>query len=218
MLKAAIFDIDGTLLNSVDQHAEAWQRAFDRYGFHFPFDRIRREVGKGGDKLLGVFLTEKEKRAEGQRIEAYRAALFKYEYLASCKPFPDVRRLFQALRDKGIQRALGSSGKKDEVEVYIRILGIADLVDQYVTSDDVEGSKPDPDTLAAARNKLGGLAPGVCCFVGDSPHDAEAAKRDGTKMIGVLCGGFPEADLRACGASAIYLNPSDLLTRWDLRH
>jgi phosphoglycolate phosphatase-like HAD superfamily hydrolase len=97
----------------------------------------------------------------------------------------------------------------------MRILEITDLVDHYVTGDDVTGSKPDPDIIAVARNKLGGLAASACCFIGDSPHDAEAAKRDGTRMIGVLCGGFPEAVLKASGASAIYKDPTDLLARWD---
>jgi HAD superfamily hydrolase (TIGR01549 family) len=127
----------------------------------------------------------------GEKITGYRSALFKKEFLPTCKPFPSVIDLFEALRRRHVHRALGSSGKKDEIEMYSRILGISDVVDQLVSSDDVARSKPDPDIIAAARNKLGGLAAQDCCSVGDSPHDAEAAKQDGTLMIGLLCGGFP---------------------------
>lgn len=88
MFKAVIFDVDGTLLDSVDQHAMAWQLAFRRYGFEVPFSDIRYQIGKGGDKVLGMFLSTKEQEEVGEKITDYRSALFKKEFLPTCKPFP----------------------------------------------------------------------------------------------------------------------------------
>ena len=216
MLKAVIFDIDGTLLDSVNQHAKAWQESLEHFGFKFPFDRVRYQIGKGGDKLLSTFLSPAQCKALEKEIEQYRGELFKSRYLGSCKPFPQVKELFEALRARDLKIALGSSAKTDEIEIYKDILRINGLVDQAVSSDDVEASKPDPDVVAIARRKLGNLHTSECCFVGDSPYDAAAAMQDGTKMIGLLCGGFPESDLRSAGATEIFLDPAELLTSWAM--
>ena len=93
MLKAVIFDIDGTLLDSVDQHAHALQETFAHFGFELPFDRIRSQIGKGGDKLLGTFLTPEDWELLKKKIETHRTEIFKRKYLNSCKPFPQVKEL-----------------------------------------------------------------------------------------------------------------------------
>ncbi|WP_375464605.1 HAD family hydrolase [uncultured Methylobacterium sp.] len=210
-MKAVIFDIDGTLLDSVDLHAEAWVAAFAHFGVETDARAVRGQIGKGGDQLMPVFLSEARIAAEGETIEAYRSDLFKRAYLDRVRPFPGVRALFERLRADGLAIALASSGKRAEVEHYQQILGITDLVDIATSSDEAERSKPYPDIFEAALTKLGGVEKAEVVVIGDTPYDAEAAAKAGLATIGVLCGGFPEADLSAAGCIAIYRDPQDLL-------
>jgi HAD superfamily hydrolase (TIGR01549 family) len=215
MIKAVIFDVDGTLLDSVDFHAQAWKEILARYGHDIPFEEIRHQIGKGGDKLLPVFLSKEELEQFQEKIEQERAEYFKRVYLPRVAPFPKVRELFERIRRDGKRIALASSGKADEVEKYAEIAGIADLIDAKTSSDDAEESKPEPDIFQAAVRKLGDIAIDQIIAVGDTPYDAEAAGKIGLRTIGVLCGGFPEAELRAAGCIAIYRDPADLLSRYD---
>ncbi len=215
MLRAVIFDIDGTLVDSVDLHARAWQEAFRHFGREIPFEQIRSQIGKGGDQLLPVFLSEEEIRNFGKELEEYRSNLFKREYLPLVRPFPKVRELFEKLRSDGKQIALASSAKGDELEAYKRIAGIADLVDAETSSDDAARSKPHPDIFAAALAKLGNPNPEEVKAVGDSPYDAQAARKLNLVTICVLCGGFPKADLCAAGCSRLYLDPAALLDHYQ---
>lgn len=210
-MRAVIFDIDGTLLDSVDLHARAWVEALRHFGVEVAEADARSQIGKGGDQLMPVFLPQERIEKEGKAIESYRSDLFKRKYLDQVRPFPGVRALFQHLRDKGLKVALASSGKKAEVEHYQKILGIADLVDIATTSDDAERSKPHPDIFEAAIGKLGDIDKSEMIVIGDTPYDAEAANKAGLRTVGVLCGGFPEADLSAAGCIAIYKDPQDLL-------
>ncbi len=210
-MRAVIFDIDGTLLDSVDLHARAWVEAFKHFGVETQEAEVRRQIGKGGDQLMPVFLPKERIEREGKEIESYRSDLFKRDYLDKVKPFPAVRALFERIREAGLTIALASSGKKDEVAHYQELLGIADLVDAVTSSDDADRSKPHPDIFEAAIGKLEGIATGEMIVIGDTPYDAEAARKAGLDTIGVLCGGFPEADLSAAGCIAIYRDPQDLL-------
>lgn len=217
MLKAAIFDIDGTLLDSVDFHAEAWQRAFHHFGFNdIQFDEVRSQIGKGGDQLLPVFLSKEEIEKIGKQLEAYRAELFRREYLPRVRPFPKVRELFERVKQDGYRIGLASSSNKKDLKVYQQIANITDLLEADTSADDVEKSKPHPDIFAAALKRLGDLGPDEVVVIGDTPYDAEAATKLGIRMIvGVLCGGFPENDLRSAGCIAIFRNPADLLERFQ---
>jgi HAD superfamily hydrolase (TIGR01549 family) len=217
MIQAVIFDIDGTLIDSVDLHARAWQEILARYRHVVPFEEVRHQIGKGGDHLLPVFLSKEELDRSKEEIERVRSEHFKKEYLPEVRPFPAVRELFERILADGKRIALASSGKKDEVEIYEKIAGIDDLIgdDDKTSSDDAERSKPDPDIFHAAMAKLDGVAKGEVIVVGDTPYDAEAAGKAGLKTIGVLCGGFPEAELRAAGCIAIYRDPADLLAHYD---
>ncbi len=210
-VQAVIFDIDGTLLDSVDLHAQAWVDAFAHFGVTVSHADARSQIGKGGDQLLPVFLDEDRIAREGERIEVYRSDLFKRDYLSQVKPFPGVPALFEHLRAQGLTVALASSGKAAEVEHYQKLLGIEGLADVVVTSDDVERSKPHPDIFAATLEKLAPIRPETALVIGDTPYDAEAATRAGIRTIGVLCGGFPEASLNEAGCIAIYQDPQDLL-------
>ncbi|GEO99302.1 HAD family hydrolase [Methylobacterium haplocladii] len=214
-MRAVIFDIDGTLLDSVDLHAQAWVEAFAHFGVETDPERVRSQIGKGGDELMPVFLPPDRVERDGKTIEAWRSDLFKRDYLDRVKPFPGVRALFERIRAADMTVALASSGKRDEVEHYQEILGIADLVDTTTSSDDAERSKPHPDIFEAALTKLAPLDTASILVVGDTPYDAEAAGKAGLATVGVLCGGFPEADLSAAGCIAIYRDPQDLLDGFD---
>ncbi|XYD08334.1 HAD family hydrolase [Methylobacterium sp. NMS12] len=213
-MRAVIFDIDGTLLDSVDLHARAWVEAFAHFGVTTDFADVRRQIGKGGDELMPVFLPEERVAREGETIEAYRSDLFKRRYLSEVRPFPGVRPLFEHIRSAGLEIALASSGKRPEVEHYTEVLEIGDLVDVSTSSDDADRSKPHPDIFEAALEKLDGVSRDAIIVVGDTPYDAEAAAKAGLRTVGLLCGGFPEADLRAAGCVAIYRDPADLLDRF----
>ncbi|SEQ85353.1 haloacid dehalogenase superfamily, subfamily IA, variant 3 with third motif having DD or ED/haloacid dehalogenase superfamily, subfamily IA, variant 1 with third motif having Dx(3-4)D or Dx(3-4)E [Faunimonas pinastri] len=214
MFKAVIFDIDGTLVDSVDLHAEAWEEAFRRFGFSIPAEKIRGKIGKGGDQLLPDFLDQRLIARFGSEIQAFRTDLFARKYMDRVHPFPGVRDLFSALRARGFRLVLASSGKEDEVKRYQEIAGITDLVDSATSSDDAEHSKPAPDIFQAALAR-NGLQPDEAVVIGDSPYDAEAATRAGIQAMGVLCGGFPEEDLRAAGCHWIFQDPAHLLAELD---
>ena len=214
-MRAVIFDIDGTLLDSVDLHARAWVEAFAHFGVETDGAEVRSQIGKGGDELMPVFLPKERIAREGTEIETFRSDLFKAKYLPEVRPFPAVRPLFERIRKAGLTIALASSGKGPEVERYQDILGIADLVDVVTSSDDAERSKPHPDIFEAAVRKLDGLGKDEMIVIGDTPYDAEAASKAGLRTIGVLCGGFPEADLSAAGCIAIYRDPQDLLDGFE---
>ena len=213
--QAAIFDIDGTLLDSVDLHAEAWRQVFLLHDRDVPFEKIRAQIGKGGDQLLPVFFSKEEVEKIGEKMESERGKLFKKEFLPKVRPFPGVRALFERLKQDGFKIALASSAKKDELEHYAKLLEIEDLIHAGTSTDDAEKSKPHPDIFEAAVRKLSGVPTGTALVVGDSPYDAEAAGKIGIKTIGVLCGGFPAADLRRAGAVAIFQDPEDLRRRYE---
>jgi HAD superfamily hydrolase (TIGR01549 family) len=215
VIKAVIFDIDGTLVDSVDLHARAWQEAFAHFGKQFTFEKVRYQIGKGGDQLLPVFLSAEEIEQFGEELEKYRGELFKRDFLPQVKGFPKVRELFERLRAEGLRIALASSAKADELESYKEKAGITGLVEEQTSADDVEKSKPHPDIFESALALLGNPPTEEVIVIGDTPYDADAAGKAGLRTIGVLCGGFPEADLRAAGCIAIYKDPAELLSRFE---
>ena len=215
MTDAVIFDVDGTLVDSVDQHAKAWQDAFREFGHELEFDTIRSQIGKGGDQLLPVFLDQDEIEARGKELERRRGDILKQRYLSSITAFPGVGALFQRLIADGVKPVLASSAKADELQVYKRIAGVEDLIEEETTSDDAESSKPDPDIFQAALARIGSIDRTRVIVVGDTPYDAEAAGKAGLRTVGVRCGGFAEADLRAGGCFALFDGPADLLAQYD---
>lgn len=210
MTKAIIFDVDGTLVDSVDLHARAWAEAFQHFGYKVSEADARTQIGKGGDQLMPVFVPRDDLDRIGHDLESWRGEHFKSRYLGQVRGFPEVRQLFDALLARGLRVALGTSAKPDELKTLKQAAGIADLDLTEVTSEDTERSKPHPDIFQAALERLG-TAPGDTVAVGDSPYDAEAAAKAGITPVGMLCGGFPEADLRRAGCVAIYRDPADLL-------
>jgi HAD superfamily hydrolase (TIGR01509 family) len=214
MIKAVIFDVDGTLIDTVDLHANAWVEALKHFGFEIPFHDMRVQIGKGGDQLLHGLLPPDVVESRGDEIQKFRGELFKRDYMDKAKPFPGVRGLFEHIRASGQKAVLASSGKKDEVEHYKEIAGIADLIDSATSSDDAERSKPFPDIFEAALGKLAPLTAREAVVVGDTPYDAEAARKAGLTSVGVLCGGFAEQALIDAGCTAVYRDPQDLLSNY----
>lgn len=213
--RAVIFDVDGTLIDSVDFHAQAWVDAFADFGHPVPFERVRRQIGKGGDHLMPVFLTSTEIDRKGEALEVHRGKILKERYLPRFRAFPKARQLVERVLTGGMRVALGSSAKEDELAVYKRIAGIEDLIDTETSADDAGNSKPSPDIFEAALAKLGISDRDSVLVVGDTPYDAEAARKAGLRMIGLRCGGWSAEDLCAAGCIAVFDDPADLLERFE---
>src|ERR687888_344066 len=203
MIQAVIFDIDGTIVDSVDLHAKSWQVTFEKFGKKIPLEAIRRQIGKGADQLLPVFFSQPELDAFGKELDKYRGELFKREYLPRVKAFPRVRELFQRVKQDNKGIALASSAKKEELETYKRIARIDDLVESETSSGDADKSKPYPDIFQTALEELPGVACDKVIVIGDTPYDAEAAAEAKLGAIGLLCGGWSEEELRQAGCKAI---------------
>jgi phosphoglycolate phosphatase-like HAD superfamily hydrolase len=214
LLKAALFDVDGTLIDSVDLHAMAWQEAFSKFGHEVTFADVRRQIGKGGDKLIPVFLARAAQADHGKELDSWRSQHFKTKYLPLVRPFSAVPQLLQRARREGLKIAIVSSAKKSELQNYLEIAGINELVDVTTSSDDVDESKPAPDAFLVSLDKLG-LTGDEAIAIGDAPYDAEAAGKAKIRSIGVLSGGFTEDDLRRAGCTDIYPGPAALLSCFD---
>jgi HAD superfamily hydrolase (TIGR01509 family) len=212
--RAALFDVDGTLVDTNDLHAAAWREAFLHFGLDKPTDEIRWQVGKGGDNLIPSLFPDlpEPRRSE---IEDYRGDLFKRCYLPRAVPFPGVRELFERLAGDGIRIVLASSSHAEEVDFYLNLIACADLVAATTSKDDVESSKPCPDIFEAALARVAPLGADEAAVVGDTPWDAKAARRLGLRTIGFRSGGFPDGALAEAGACELYDGPGDLLARYD---
>lgn len=214
MARAILFDVDGTLVDSVDLHARAWQEAFARFGKRIGYAEIRSQIGKGGDQLIPVFLDEQERARDGEALDEYRSKLFRRAYLPHVRPLPGARDLVQRVKQAGLAVGLATSSKEEELEHHLDLVGIRDLVDAATTSDDVERSKPHPDVFVACARKLQ-VPPGAAIAVGDSPYDALSARRAGAPTVGLLAGGFPRSSLEQAGCIAVYEGPLDLLLSFE---
>jgi phosphoglycolate phosphatase-like HAD superfamily hydrolase len=214
LIEAAIFDVDGTLLDSVDLHALAWHEAFQTFGHKVSFEDSRSQIGKGGDKLIPVFLSKDEQEDHGEELEAWRSKRFKTAYLPLVRPFSAVPDLLGQVRAAEIKIGVASSAKGEELERLLDIAGIAHLVDEASSSEDVQESKPAPDVFEAVLKKLK-IDGRSAVAIGDTPYDAEAATKVNIRTIGVLCGGFTESSLRNAGCVEVYPGPAALYASFN---
>mgnify|MGYP004499687297 CR=1 FL=1 len=214
MVKAVLFDVDGTLVDSNDLHAHAWAEAFRQFGVEVPLAAIYTQIGKGGDNLIPALLPPDVVQQQQAAIEAYRSELFQRDYLPRVVPFAGVRPLFERLAGDGIRILLASSSRQAEVSHMISLLGVEDLVDDFTSKDDVEHSKPCPDIFEAALRKVAPVGADRAIAVGDSPWDVKAAAGAGLRTIGVRSGGFSDADLNDAGAVQLFDDPEDLLANY----
>ena len=215
MIKAVIFDVDGTLVDSNDLHVMAWQEAFRGCGKEVAYEELHEQMGKGGDQLMPVFCSGEELDRFGDELERSRMELFTRDYLPHVRPFPKVRELFERIEANGLSIALASSAKEEELERQKKTLQIEDLLEAATSADDAERSKPHPDIFQAALAGMDGVRPEEAVVVGDTPYDAMAAGKAGIRAIGLLSGGFTEEELRAAGAVEVYEDVADLLERYD---
>jgi HAD superfamily hydrolase (TIGR01509 family) len=210
-VRGVLLDVDGTLIDSNDAHAEAWVRALAEGGFEVPFARVRHLIGMGGDKLLPEVSGLADETPQGARISERRGAIFAEEFLPHLRPFPRVRELLERLRADGLRLVVASSSEREQLDALLDGAGIADLLDETISSSDAAQSKPAPDLVGAALEKSG-LTPEAAIMLGDTPYDIEAARKLGVRTIAVRCGGFSDREL--AGAVAIYDDPADLLARY----
>jgi HAD superfamily hydrolase (TIGR01509 family) len=209
---AVIFDVDGTLVDSNDQHARAWVEALAEYGYKVPFEQVRPLIGMGGDKVLPILTGLSADEPKTRKIAERRDAIFADRYLPQVRPLPGARDLLLRLKADGLKLAVASSSEKDLLKRLLNIVGAPDVFEKTASGDDAEQSKPDPDIVHAALKSLG-EAPGLVAMIGDTPYDVEAALRAKVTPIALRSGGWKDDDLK--GAVEIYDGPQELLQHLD---
>ena len=211
-----LFDLDGTLVDSVYQHVLAWKEALDGAGIELSVWRIHRKIGMSGGLFTNQLLREtgleiSEERVNRLRLshaEAYR------RYAGSVRPLPGARELLSWLTDARIRWAVATSGRMETAAINIVALGVDPDRIPVVTRDQVRYAKPDPDLFITAAERLG-AAIGSAIVVGDSIWDMLAARRCGALGVGLLSGGYGREELRDAGAVRVYDDPADLLLHID---
>jgi phosphoglycolate phosphatase-like HAD superfamily hydrolase len=210
-VRGVILDVDGTLVDSNDAHANSWVEAMAEAGIEVPVSKVRRLIGMGGDKLLPASCGFEEDSPEGRKINQRRQEIFKERYLPHLQPFPDAERLLQRMHRDGLRLGVASSAKADELQALLRICGGDKYTESNTSSDDDEHAKPDPDIVQAALARLG-MGQTEVCMLGDTPYDIGAAHKAGVRIVALRCGGWGDANL--ANAVAVYENPADLLAHY----
>jgi HAD superfamily hydrolase (TIGR01509 family) len=213
MIEAVLCDIDGTLVESNWLHAAAWKDAFEVAGITVDLEEARKQIGKGGDELIPVFVPWWKRKAIEEPLMAYRQYIFRKDYLHQVKPFPCVRKLLLKMKDAGIRVSIASSADRDQLEAYEKIADIGDLIEESSTADDAKRSKPHPDIFEATLKRLG-LPCSKVLALGDTPYDAEAAGKAEIWTVGVTTGGWSEKELLNAGCIEVYKDVEDLLAKF----
>lgn len=214
-LKAVIFDIDGTLLDSNRAHAESFVAAFEKFGKKVSFDELICLIGMGADDILEKYLSKDEIEEFGEDLKEYRKQLFLEKHLPGLKVFPKVRELFEKLKADGFQTALASSASEEELEKYLEKLNISDFLDKETDSDEAEHAKPEPDIFLAAFEKLKNVEKQNVLIIGDTPYDAEAAGKAGLTIVGVTSGGWSREKLLEKGCAGVYENVAEIFEIYE---
>lgn len=214
MIEALLCDIDGTLVQSNWLHAEAWRLAFAEMGIALEQEDVRRQIGKGGDELIPVFVPWWQREQVEEPLKRYRKFLFGQDFMPQVKPLPQAREFLARVKQAGIRIALASSADKDDLLIYKKIVGMDGLVDEETSADDADRSKPHPDIFSAALERLK-LPAKKCIALGDTPYDAEAAGKAGLRTIGVTTGGWSHEELMAAGCVEVYESVAELLARFE---
>jgi HAD superfamily hydrolase (TIGR01509 family) len=200
--RALLLDIDGTLVDTNEMHVAAWRLAFAGFNYRVGHDRIADEIGKGGDLLIADVLGRDVERLHGEALRAAHKEAFRLRIERNGVVFfPGVVPLLQALRGHGVRTAIATSSSREDLALLEEHLGcsFSSMVDKVATGDDVAVSKPAPHVVEAACTMLG-EDPLACALLGDSIHDADAARAAGVAFLGVTSGVVDEAEFRAAGA------------------
>jgi HAD superfamily hydrolase (TIGR01509 family) len=212
-MAVAVLDIDGTLVDTNYHHAIAWYRAFRRHGIVLPIWQIHRHIGMGGDQAVAALTDERTEQQLGDEIRDSERTLY-HQLIGEVQPMEGSRELIEQLKRRGHAVVLASSAKADEVDHYLDLLDARELADDWTTSADVESTKPEPDLVRSALDRVGG-SPDDAVMVGDTPWDVEAAARAGVPTITVLTGGFAAAELEDAGAAAVFESVIELCHKLD---
>ena len=207
----AILDVDGTLVDSNYHHAIAWFRAFREIGVTLPIWKIHRHIGMGGDQLVAAVAGDRIEERHGDEARDAEQRLYR-ELLPEVCAVAGAAALIEELDERGHPIVLASSAKEDEVEHYVRLLDADGRIEAFTTSNDVEQTKPEPDLVLAAMEKV---AENEAVMIGDSTWDIEAATRAGLETIAVLTGGFSKAELVDSGAAGVYESVEVLMADID---
>lgn len=207
--RAAIFDVDGTLVDTNHLHVVTWWEAFRQAGHRVPMRAVHRAVGLGGNDLVEHLLGEDRDRGEDGRLMAAHSALYA-TYFDRLTALEGAGDLLRALAGRGWEIVLATSAGDAELAALRAAIDADDVILGAASADDVGSGKPAPDPVALARD-LAGVPSGRAVFVGDTVWDMEAGTRDGVTCVAVLSGGIPRADLEAAGADAVYEDVADLL-------
>ncbi len=194
--RAALLDVDGTLIDTNYQHALAWYRAFRRHGIVLPIWRIHRSIGMGGDQLVPALVGEETDRERGDEIRETRDEIYK-DLIGEVEPLHGSRELIVDLKERGVQVVLASSSPQDELDHYLELLDARELADAWTTKDDVEQTKPAPDLVRAAMDKA---ETDDAVMIGDTRWDIEAAAKAGVETVAVMTGGWSRDELLDAGA------------------
>ena len=213
MLKDAIFDIDGTLIDSLDLRADAWSRAFAEQGYRITAGEIRAQLG-GGDAPVSAFLDDAARTRDGEAIQAARDRIFHADCLRRLQPLPQVPALLAALHERQVRVALASASPGPERERYGALLGGAELI-EAAASPDAGQPGAAPDLFQAAMDALMPLDRERTLAFGATPRGIKAATRLGLRIVGLRCGGFSDAELDEAGALRLYDDPAELTARLD---
>jgi phosphoglycolate phosphatase-like HAD superfamily hydrolase len=203
----AIVDIDGTLVDTSYQHTVAWGRAFADHGVEVALWRVHRHNGMGGDQLVAAVAGDEVEERLGDAIRAGESRRYR-ELIDEVRPLPGARDLLGGLGRAGYRIVLASSADPDEVERHVEMLAAHDLVEAWTTAADVDRTKPHPDLIATAAERLNGVHSLVT--IGDTAWDAVAAKQAGVPSIGLLSGGFGAAELYDAGCASVYADAAEL--------
>jgi len=208
--RAALLDVDGTLIDANYHHALARYRGFRRSGITLPLWRIHRHVGMGGDQLVPALVGDEVDERLGDEIRDARDEEYQ-QLIDEVAPLEGARELIDDLRGRGLEVVLASSSPQKEIDHYLELLGARELV-EWTTNDDVESTKPEPDLVRAALDKAGTED---AVMVGDTPWDIDAARKAGVETVCVITGGFSEQELRDAGAAAVFESVEELRRRLD---
>ena len=211
MPDTAVFDVDGTLVDSNYQHALAWHRAFRRHDLAYPIWRLHRSIGMGGDQYVTEVAGEDVEDEHGESLREAWVEEFD-KLIDEVEPFDGAKDLLTEVKRRGFRVVLASSGKQQHVEHFLDLIGGGDVAEAWTTSDDVERSKPYPDLVAVAVEKVDGAR---AVMLGDSVWDVEAAKKIDVPTIGLRTGGYSVGELTDAGAVGVYESLRDLLDGLD---
>ena len=195
-----ILDVDGTLVDTNYQHALAWHRALRDHGHTVQMWEIHRHIGMGGDQIVAALAGKEVEAEEGDEIRSAESDAYG-KLIGEVEPMDGAHDLIKDLHDEGMKVILASSAKQVEVDHYLDLLDVRELIDGWTTAEDVERTKPHPDLVNAALEKSG--RDGNSVMVGDSTWDVKAAGAAGIPTLAVLTGGFSEDELREAGAAEV---------------